>query len=194
MCFCRHGELCVAAHRATGQPAHPEPERPVCPQLCVHIRLPACAAHMQSEHRGQILLDLAACSYPALPWNCTRGISGTLQSLLTDEAVCVSSACCRCVCHCCAATIAINPGGATKSYFDHTQDPISADVGSRRTYAKDVLEGRRFTSLHVCVTRNFFHLPACTAFAALEEGMHVGTKEICMQPPYRHQISCFPTA
>ena len=42
-----------------------------------------------------------------------------------------------------AATIALNPAGSTTSYFDHTQDPVSADVGSRRQYASDVSTGKR---------------------------------------------------
>ena len=47
---------------------------------------------------------------------------------------------CDC-CSACAATIALNPAGSTTSYFDNTQDPISADVGSRRQYAPDVVTG-----------------------------------------------------
>ena len=71
----------------------------------------------------------------------------SLMQLLRCNASRVSSCGAALVLSClrpsCAATIAINPGGATKSYFDHTQDPVSADVGSRRLYAKDVLEGTR---------------------------------------------------
>ncbi|BDA49267.1 Glutamate receptor 2 [Coccomyxa sp. Obi] len=38
-------------------------------------------------------------------------------------------------------TIAINPSGATKNFFDNTKDPISADAGSRRVYTPDTITG-----------------------------------------------------
>jgi hypothetical protein len=50
---------------------------------------------------------------------------------------------CHCQIFCCvsAGTIAINPSGSTYSYFQDTQDPISADAGSRRIYVSDVPSG-----------------------------------------------------
>ncbi|KAK9918578.1 hypothetical protein WJX75_005119 [Coccomyxa subellipsoidea] len=36
-------------------------------------------------------------------------------------------------------TIAINPSGATKNFFDNTKDAISADAGSRRLYVPDTV-------------------------------------------------------
>ena len=38
-------------------------------------------------------------------------------------------------------TIAINPSGATKNFFDNTKDPVSADAGSRRVYVPDTISG-----------------------------------------------------